>query len=107
MSALKLAIAEGKPPKIDDYAKDRGPGEVWHLCSFYHEFLRTWIKTIVNKVANSNYAALIFSVHALRSYLKLICEYELHSIPNKKLVAQRIMVKSTSRSDRPWFIIFA
>ena len=27
--------------KIDDYAKDGGPGEVWILCSFYHESLRT------------------------------------------------------------------
>ena len=29
--------------------------------------------------------ALILGVHALRSYLKLICEYELHSSPNKKV----------------------
>ena len=29
---------------IDDYAKDGGPGEVWLLCNFYHECLRTWIK---------------------------------------------------------------
>ena len=27
--------------------------------------------------------ALILAVHALRSYLKLICEYELNSLPNK------------------------
>ena len=37
--------------------------------------------------------ALILGVHALRSYLKLICEYEFHCLPNKKLVAQRVMVK--------------
>ena len=30
---------------------------------------------IVNKFANSNHAALILGVDALRSYLKLICEY--------------------------------
>ena len=54
-------------------------------CSFYHESLRTWIKTIVNKFAISNHMALILGVHALRSYLKLICEYELHSLPNKKV----------------------
>ena len=59
------------------------------LCSFYHESLRTWIKTIVNKFAISNHTALILGVHAFRSYLKLIYEYELHSLPNKKLVAQR------------------
>ena len=60
------------------------PGEVWLLCSVYHESLRTWIKTIVNKFAISNHTAFILSVYALRSYLKLICEYELHSLPNKK-----------------------
>ena len=47
--------------------------------------LRTWIGTIVNKFAISNHAALILGVHALRSYLKLICEYEIHSLPNKKV----------------------
>ena len=25
---------------IDDYAKDGGPGAVWHFCSFYHNPLR-------------------------------------------------------------------
>ena len=38
----------------DDYAKDGGPGEVWLLCSFYREPLRTWIKTNVNKFAISS-----------------------------------------------------
>ena len=71
--------------QIDDYAKDGGPGEVSLLCSFYHESLRTWIKTIVNKFATSNHTALILGVHALRSYLNLICEYALHSLPNKKV----------------------
>ena len=47
--------------------------------------LRTWIKTIVHKFAISNHTALILGVHALRSYLKIICEYELHSLPNKKV----------------------
>ena len=27
----------------------------------------------------------MLGVHALRSYLKLICEYELYSLPNKKV----------------------
>ena len=56
---------------MDGYAKNGGPGEVRLLCSFYHESLRTWIKTIVNKFAISNHTALISGVHALRSYLKL------------------------------------
>ena len=64
------------------------------------------LKTIVNKFAISNHMALILGVHALRRYLKLICENLLHSLPNKKLVAQRIMVKTTSRSDRTWSAIF-
>ena len=68
-----------------DYAKDGGPEEGRVLCSFYHESLRTWIKTIVNKFAISNHTALILGVHALRSYLKLVCEYEFHSLPNKEV----------------------
>ena len=43
------------------------------------------MKTVVNKFAISNHTALILGVHALRSYFKLICEYELHSLPNKKV----------------------
>ena len=50
-----------------------------------HEPLRTWIRTTLNKVAISNHTALTLGVHALKSYLKLICEYELHSLPNKKV----------------------
>ena len=55
------------------------------LCSFYHESLRTWIQTIVNKFAISKHTALISGADALRGYLKLICEYELHRLPNKKV----------------------
>ena len=47
--------------------------------------MHTRIKTIVNKFAISNHTALILGVHALRKYLKLICEYELNSLPNKKV----------------------
>ena len=43
------------------------------------------VKTIVNKFAISNHTALIFRVHALRSYLKLICEYELYNLPDKNI----------------------
>ena len=32
-----------------------------------------------------SYGFEILGVHALRSYLKLICEYEFHSLPNKKV----------------------
>ena len=70
---------------VDYYAKDGGPGEVWLLCNFYHEPLRTCINTIVNEFAISNHVALILGVHALKSYLKLICECDLHTLPNKKV----------------------
>ena len=61
------------------------PEEASLLCSFYHESLRTWIKTIVNKFATSSHTALISGMHAFRSFLKLICEYELDSLPNKNV----------------------
>ena len=48
-------------------------------------FSGTVNRRLVNKFAISNYTALILCVHALRSYLKPICEYELHSLPNKKV----------------------
>ena len=51
--------------------------------------MRSWIKTIVNKFAFSSHTALILDMYALRSYLKLICEYELHSLPNKKVSGAR------------------
>ena len=56
-SGVKLVFSSVKTA-VDDYAKDGGPGEVRLLCSFYHESLRTWIKTIVNKFAISNHTAL-------------------------------------------------
>ena len=50
--------------------------------------------------------ALISDVHALRGYLKLICEYELHSLRNKNVSGIKDHGKTTSRSDRPWSAIF-
>ena len=61
---------------IDDNAKDGGQAEVRLLCSFYHEPLRTWIETIVNKFAISNHTALKIDLRTLRSYLRLIYEFE-------------------------------
>ena len=76
------------------------------LCSFYHESLHSWIRTIVNNFAISNHMALILGVHALRSCLKLFVNMSFIAYQMKKLVGQRIMVKTTSRSDRPWSAIF-
>ena len=70
---------------IDDYAKNVGSRQVWFLCSFYYKPLRTWIETNVNKFAISNHTALKLDGQALRSYLSLICEYELYILPNKKV----------------------
>ena len=52
---------------------------------FLPRILRTWIKTTVNKFAISNHTALILGVHALRSFLKPICEYERHMLSNRKV----------------------
>ena len=68
--------------------------------------LCTWIKTIVNKLAISNHSALILGVHALRSYLKLSCEYELYILPNKKVSPAKDHGKTSSRSDGPLVAIF-
>ena len=75
--------------KIDDYAKDGGPAEVWLLCSFYHEPLRTCIKTNVNKFAISTHAALKLGIQAVGSYLKPNCEYELDIVSNAKVGAAK------------------
>ena len=49
--------------------------------------------------------ALISGVRALRSYLKLICEYELQSLP-KKVSGAKDHGETTSRSDHLWSAIF-
>ena len=60
-----------------------------------------WTKTVVNKLAISNYTALTLRVHALRSYLKLIREYELHSLPNKKVSGARDHGKNYTKVRLP------
>ena len=52
------------------------------------------IKLNVNEFAVSSYTALMSGIQALRSYLKLISEYELHIFQILKLVPQRIMDKT-------------
>ena len=84
-----------KCPVIDNYAKDGGPGEVWLLCSFYLEPLRTWIKIDDNKFAFSAHMALKLGRQTLKSYLKITSNFGFISHQIKKLVPQRIMVKTT------------
>ena len=45
--------------------------------------------------------ALILSVHALRRFLKLICEYDLHSLPNKKVSGAKDHGKSYTKVRPP------
>ena len=47
------------------------------------------LKTIVHKFTISNHTALVSGVDALKSYLKLIYEHELHILPNKKVSAAK------------------
>ena len=39
------------------------------------------MKTKVNKFVISSHTALILGKETLKSYLKLVCEYELHTLP--------------------------
>ena len=44
MKPLKANVLLGHNDlAMDDYAKDGGPGVVWHLCSFYRDPLRSSI----------------------------------------------------------------
>ena len=85
---------------MDDYAKDGVSGEVWLLCSFYHEPLRTWIETNINKFAISCHTVLTLVVHVLRSYPRFMCEYELYILLNKKVNSAKDHDKNYIK-DRP------
>ena len=54
----------------------------------------------VNKFPISNYKALKLDVQALRSYLSLICEYELYILPNEKVSTAKDHGKNYMK-DRP------
>ena len=62
---------------------DQGRSDIYVV--FTMSLCALGLKTIVNKFAIPNHTALISGVDALRSYLKVICEYELHGLPNKKV----------------------
>ena len=79
---------------IDDYAKMADQGRSDFYVVFTMSLCALGLKTIIKKFAISNHTALILGVHAFRSYLKVVCEYELHSLPTEKVSAQRIMVKN-------------
>ena len=58
------------------------------------------METNVNKFAISNHAALKLDEEALRSYLSLICEYELYILPNKRVSSAKDHGKNYMK-DRP------
>ena len=80
---------------IDDYAKDGGPEGSDFYVVFTMSLCSLELKPTLIKFAISNHTALKLHVQALTSYLSLICEYELYTLPNKKSVPQRSMVKTT------------
>ena len=55
------------------------------LCSFNHEPLRTSVKIDVNKFATSAHMALKLRRQALESYFKITCQFQRHTLPNKKV----------------------
>ena len=59
------------------------------MCSFHHEPLRTRVETNVNNFAISSHVAFKLDKQALKSYLKLTCEYELRILPNTKVGASK------------------
>ena len=91
---------------MNDYAKVGGPGVVWLLCSFYHEPLRTRIETDVNTYTILNHTVLKIDLHTLISYLRLICEYELYILPNKKVGAAKDHDKNYMWDRPPLVAIF-
>ena len=84
---LKCVYSQWSNHLTDNYAEDGGQLEAWILCSFYHEHLRTWIKTNVNNFPISNHTALKLRKLALKSYLKIyfvnfnfVCMFTPHCI---------------------------
>ena len=47
------------------------------------------LKTDVHKFAISRYKALKLGIQILRTYFQLICQYELHILPNTKVGAPK------------------
>ena len=58
------------------------------------------LETNLNKFTISNHTALKLDIQALSSYLRLFCEYELYSLPNKKVSAAKDHGKNYMK-DRP------
>ena len=59
------------------------------MCSFYHKFLRTGIKTNVDNFATRNHIVFKLSIRALKKYLKLGYAHELQNLLNTKVSAAK------------------
>ena len=70
--------------KIDDPLKMADQGRSDFSVVFIMSLRALGLKQLL-MFAISNHTTLISGVRAVRNYLKLICEYELHSLPNKKV----------------------
>ena len=66
---------------------DKGKSDFY--VAFTREPLHTWIKTDVHKFAISRHTALKLASQALSRYLKLICEYGPHILPNRDVGAAK------------------
>ena len=62
---------------------DQGRSDIYVV--FTMSLCALGLKTVVNKFVISNHTVLVLGVNAVRTYLKLICEYESHRLPNKKV----------------------
>ena len=89
-------------PRIGDYAQVGRPEEVLLLCSFLAMYLcAIELETNVGKFPVLNHAALNLGVQPLRTYLNLACEYEVHTLPNKKVSAAKDRGESYIRVRPP------
>ena len=64
------------------------------------------IKTHVNKYAISTDTALKLGIQALRSYLKMTCEYELYTLSNERVGATKGYGKNHMKVRPPLVIVY-
>ena len=68
-------------PTDDDYIRDGGPGEVRFCVALVMSLCQLELKQILISLLFQVIKALNLAINALRSYLKLTSEYELHTLP--------------------------
>ena len=83
----------GDVQSIDDYAKVGGR-EKSYFCVVFTMSL-CMLKLTQMLISLLFQVILKLRKQALKSYLEITCEYQLHILPTEKLVPQRIMIKTT------------